>query len=139
VANRLNSLLSSSRELCQLTLKAQQLMALQRHLEQVIPPSLKRGCRVLRLDRQTMTVAVDNGAIAAKLRQMSTELAVKLQERGCEVTLIQVQVQVSAQRYIPPPKQHQLSPSGKNKLNEFAEQLSDSPLKDALNRLARRS
>lgn len=138
MANRLNSLLTSSRELSQLTRKAQQLMALQRHLELVIPSSLKRGCRVLQLERQTMTLAADNGAIAAKLRQMSSDLAAKLQERGCEVTVIQVQVQVSAPTYIPPPKPHLLSASGKNTLSEFAEKLSDSPLKEALSRLAKR-
>lgn len=86
-----------------------------------------------------MTLAADNGAIAAKLRQMSSDLAAKLQERGCEVTVIQVQVQVSAPTYTPPPKPHLLSASGKNTLNEFAEKLSDSPLKEALNRLAKRS
>lgn len=139
MANRLNTLLTSSRELSQLTRKAQQLMALQRLLEQAIPASLKRGCRVLQLERQTMTLAADNSAIAAKLRQLSTDLAAKLQEMGCEVTVIQIQVQVNVPPHSSPPKPHLLSASGKNTLNEFAGKLSDSPLKEALNRLVKRA
>lgn len=139
MANRLNTLLTSSRELSQLTHKAQQLMALQRLWERAIPASLKQGSRVLQLERQTMTVATNNSAIAAKLRQLSTDLVAKLQEMGCEVTVIQIQVQVNVQSYTPPPKPHLLSTSGKNTLNEFAEKLSDSPLKEALSRLVKRA
>ena len=137
--SRLNTFLTSSRELHQLADKARQLMALQRQVELVIPASMRRSCRVLQLDQQTLTLAVDTGAIAAKLRQMTTELAVQLQKSGCEVTVIQVQVQVSAPPYIPPPKPRALSRSGKSHLTELADQLTDSPLKDALSRLAKRN
>lgn len=92
----------------------------------------------MHLERHTLTVAADNGAIAAKLRQMTTELAAQLQQRGVEVTVIQVQVQVSAPPIPPPPKVLSLSQSGKNQLAKFAEKLPDSPLKNALNRLTRR-
>lgn len=113
-------------------------MALQQRFEHIVPPSLKRGCRVMHLNQQTLILAADNGAIAAKLRQMTGELAAKLREAGCEVTVIQVQVQVSAPPYIKPPQAHLLSLSGKNHLAQFAENLAESPLKDALNRLAHR-
>lgn len=93
----------------------------------------------MHLERQTLTVAADNGAIAAKLRQMTAELALQLQQRGVEVTVIQVQVQVSAPPVTPPPKAPSLSPTGKNQLAKFADKLADSPLKTALNRLARRN
>jgi len=114
-------------------------MALQQHLEHVIPSSVKRGCRVMRLDQTTLTLAADNGAIAAKLRQMSAELTTLLQERGCEVTGIQIQVQVNAPPYTPPAKAHLLSTQGKSHITEFTKHLADSPLKEALDRLARRS
>ena len=114
-------------------------MTLQQHFEHVAPPSMKRGCRVMQLDRQTLTVAADNGAIAAKLRQMTTELATQLQQRGVEVTVIQVQVQVNAPPFTPPPTPLSISQSGKNHLAEFAEKLADSPLKTALSRLTRRN
>ncbi len=114
-------------------------MALQQQLEDVIPPSLRRACRVIQLDQKTLTVAADNGAIASKLRQMTTELAAKMSHNGGEVTLIQVVVQVSPTPYTPPHEPRSLSVAGKKHLAEFAGKIADSPLKDALNRLAKRN
>jgi hypothetical protein len=141
VPHRLNTFLTANSELSQLTKKARQLMTLQQQLECVIPPSLKRGCRVMQLNQQTqtLTLSADNGAIASKLRQMTTELAAKLRENGCEVTLIQVLVQVNPPPFIPPHQAHILSASGKTHLTELSEKLPDSPLKDALNRLVKRN
>lgn len=138
MAHRLNAILSSNRELSLLTHKARQLMLLQRQWEQVVPASMQRGCRVLHLEQQTLTLAADNGAIAAKLRQMSGELSARLRTAGCEVTVIQVQVQVSAPAYVPPPKPHALSAFGKDQLEGLASKLDESPLKAALQRLVKR-
>lgn len=114
-------------------------MALQRLWEQVVPAALLRGCHVLQLEHQTLTLAADNGVIAAKLRQLNTTLTSQLQAKGCEVTVIQVRVQVNTPPFIPPPKPHLLSASGKNHLVEFAGKLADSPLKTALSRLAKKT
>lgn len=139
MTHRLNAILTSSRELRQLTGKAQQLTALQRQLTQLVPPALSRACRVTQIDGQKLTLTADSGVIAAKLRQMSTELLSGLQARGCEVTVIQVQVQVSTPPYIPPAQAREIGAEGKAQLNQLAETLADSPLKQALTRLARRS
>ena len=112
-------------------------MALQQQLDRVIPPALVGACRVMKLDQHTLTLSANNGAIASKLRQMSTELAAKLHKLGCEVTVIQVVVQVNAPPYIAPPESRSVSQSGKTHLSELADKLADSPLKDALKRLAR--
>ena len=112
-------------------------MALQQQLDQIIPPPLVGGCRVMKLDRHTLTLSANNGAIAAKLRQMTTELAAKMHNCGCEVTLIQVVVQVNAHPCIAPPEPRVISQTGKTHLTELAGKLADSPLKDVLNRLAR--
>jgi hypothetical protein len=114
-------------------------MAMQQLLEQVIPPSLRRGCHVMQFDQNKLTLAAENGAIASKLRQMTTELVSKLHDIGHEVTLIQVVVQVSTPPYIPPSEKRVVSVSGKNQLTKLANELADSPLKDALNRLAKRN
>jgi len=102
---------------------------------QVIPASLQRSCRVAYLNQETLTVDADNGAIAAKLKQMTPELVVQLREMGAEVTAIQVQVQVSPPIAQPLSHSRSLSSSGKSLINNFAEQLADSPLKEALKRL----
>lgn len=137
--HRLNIFLSASRELSLLTRKAQELTVLQQHWEHVAPPSLRRGCRVTHLDQETLTVVADNGAIASKLRQMTPELAAELRGKGVEVTVIQVQVQVSAPPFKPARQPRSLGLTGKTQLTDFAEKLTDSPLKEALNRLARRN
>lgn len=136
--HRLNAFLSASNELSQLTQKAGQLITLQQLVDQVIPKSLKRSCRVLYFKQNTLTLAADNGAVAAKLRQMTGELATHLREKGCEVTGIQVQVQVNAPAYVPPPTARTLSNTAKSQLSELAELLADSPLKAALARMASR-
>jgi hypothetical protein len=91
----------------------------------------------MQLDQHTLILSANNGAIASKLRQMTTELAAKLHDIGCEVTVIQVVVQVNAPPYKPAPEIRSVGPSGKTHLTEFAERLPDSPLKDALKRLAK--
>ena len=135
---RLNSFLTTGHELGQLTNKARQLTALQQQLDQIIPASLKRGCRVTQLKQQTLTLSADNGAIASKLRQMTTDIAAKLRIIGCEVTIIQVLVQVNAPPYAPPPEARSLSKTGKAHLSNLADNLDDSPLKEAINRLVKR-
>jgi hypothetical protein len=93
----------------------------------------------MQLNQHTLTLSANNGAIASKLRQMTTEIAAKLHDNGCEVTVIQVVVQVHAPPCIPPPETRSISLSGKTHLTELAERLADSPLKDVLKRLAKRN
>ena len=138
MSKRLNSYFSVSQELRQLSLKATQLVALQRHYERIAPPSLVRASRVLQLERQTLTLAADNSAAAAKLRQLAPELAHLFQEAGCEVTGIQVRVQVTRPPLMRTPTPASLSAAGRQRLIDFAGELSDSPLKRALQRLVRK-
>jgi len=106
------------------------------HYEQVAPPSLLRSSHVIQIESNVLTLAANNSAVAAKLRQMTPELVRQLQLHGCEVTGIQVRVQVTS-----PPAAHtaipaSLSVRGKQQLSELAATLCDSPLKSALQRLA---
>jgi hypothetical protein len=138
VPHRLNAYFSTSSELAQLTSKARQLMALQQQLEHILPPSLRMGCRVMQLEQQKLTLTANNGAAASKLRQMTTELIEKFNNINCKITLIQVVVQVSHPPYTPPAQTRKLSSSVQKKLSQLAEKIADSPLKDALNRLAKK-
>jgi hypothetical protein len=139
VSQRLNSYLNASLELRHLSGKIGQIQALQRLYEQVAPASLIRYSRILVLERQMLTLAANNSAIAAKLRQLAPELLLQFQNRGYEVTGIQVRVQVSSPlpEYTPTPPV--VSVVGQKRLNELATELPDSPLKSALQRLARNS
>lgn len=138
VALRFNSYLDASQVLHGLAHKAEQLHALQLLYEQATPPSLARASHVINLEQQTLLLAADNGAVAAKLRQLAPELARLLRDRGHEVTGIQVRVQVT----FPPTKRNtpptSLSDTGRQSLSDLAGKLPDSPLKSALQRLARK-
>jgi hypothetical protein len=139
VSQRLKSYFGASPELRQLSSKAGQLLALQRHYEQIAPASLMRYSRVLQLEQQILILAANNGAIAAKLRQLAPELIKMLQNKGYEVTGIQVRVQVTlpAAEYTPAPPT--LSATGRKRLVDLAADLPDSPLKSALQRLANKT
>lgn len=134
---RLNSLLSSAQELRPLLTKAQALSALQSHLIGVAPPHLVQSAQVLGLQLGTLSIAVANATIAAKLRQLAPELVVKLQNRGCEVSGIRVKVQVSFDRGRPEPVPRKLSKTAQSALNGLSLSLDESPLKAALDRMSR--
>jgi hypothetical protein len=137
VPSRLNAYLASNQELRQLSSKAKQLAALQRHYEAIVPPNLARNSLILRLHQQTMVIAANNGAVASKLRQMSAELISLFQARACEVTVIQIRVQVTVPSRIMPSEPRKLGKSAREALNRLDENLAESPLKSALRRLIR--
>ena len=103
----------------------------------IAPPHLVQSAQVLGLHLGTLSIAVANATIAAKLRQLAPELVVKLQNRGCEVSGIRVKVQVSFDRNRPKPAPRKLSRAAQNALNGLSLNLDDSPLKTALERMAR--
>ncbi|MEO8331183.1 MAG: DciA family protein [Gallionella sp.] len=137
MTQRLKSLLSSAPELRPLLTKAQALSDLQSHVNAVAPPHLVQTAQVLGLQLGTLSIAVANSTIAAKLRQLAPELVVRLQNRGCEVSGIRVKVQVSFDRGQPKPVSRKLGKTAMSALNEFSQSLADSPLKTALDKLSR--
>lgn len=136
MSQRLNSYFDTSQELRQLSHKAAQLLALQRHYEQVAPPALVRASHVVQLDQQTLLLAADNSAAAAKLRQLAPNLTQLFHRGGYQVTAIQVRVQVALPPVISTPAPASLSATGRKRLIDLAGELPDSPLKRALQRLS---
>lgn len=84
----------------------------------------------------TLTVVVANATAAAKLRQLAPELVVLLQNRGCEVSGIRVKVQVYVAPLPPRHTPRQLSKTARTAFNNLSESLGDSPLKQALKKIA---
>lgn len=93
---------------------------------------------MVQLHQQVLVIAADNGAVAAKLRQMTSEIISLFQAMGCEVTGIQIKVQVTSPQPLPRLKPRLLSKAARDALSELDNSLSDSPLKRALQRLSRR-
>ena len=135
---RLKSILTDRPELRRLVERTRQIQTLEQYYQKIAPPFIASSSHVLQLDRQNLVIAVDNGTVAAKLRQMTTEFISLFQGEGYEVTGIQVKVQVryaSVRRVSP---KRTLSVNTQRQLNELAEKLGNSPLKLALSRLAHR-
>ncbi|MDH2915923.1 MAG: DciA family protein [Gallionella sp.] len=131
--------MDSNQDLRRLSQRVDRIAAFQRHYQQLVPASLSRSSHVMQMDGQTLILAADNGAVAAKLRQISSELISSFLTRGCEVTGIQIRVQVRIKPQILTSPARKVGQNGKRALEELAGELADSPLKSALKRLARRS
>lgn len=118
--------------------KARQLLRMQQVFIEITPPQLTKSSRLGPITNGTLIVFADNGAIAAKLKQLVPALLVKFQARDCEVTGIRVEVQ---------PKTHKqkmvidskawdgLGPAGLESLAKLFAKLAQSPLKSALQAL----
>lgn len=138
MAQRLKTLLGGDREFCPLLDKAQILSALQQHFAGVAPPYLGQSSQVLSLQLGTLSIAVANSTIAAKLRQLAPELVVMLQNRGCEVSGIRVKVQVAYTRSPPKTTPRILTKKAQNALQELSQTLDESPLKHAVQKMMRK-
>jgi len=139
VTQQLKSLFGSSQELRTLKAKAQILSALESHFIAAAEPhlALYNQVQVLGLQLGTLSIAAANATIAAKLRQLAPEMVAKLQNRGCEVSGIRVKVQVSYDRGQRTPVPRKLSKTAKYALQGLSLNLDESPLKSALERMAR--
>jgi hypothetical protein len=112
-------------------------MALQRALAEVLPHNLAAYATVASMNAGELNLFADNGAVAAKLRQMTPRMLTSLRQRGYDITGIRLQVQVSKLDNPLPPKQISISVEARNVIDSLTERLDPSPLKSALKRLAR--
>ncbi len=135
----IKSLLNNNPELRAILNKAQTLTALHQQFSSVVPSYIALSTQILGLQFGTLSIAAANATLAAKLRQIAPDLVIQLQNKGCEVSIIRVKVQVSFDKPQPQITSHKLSRTAQNKLSDLSLKLEDSPLKLALEKLARDS
>lgn len=135
---RLKSLLRDNADLHALANAAVQLNGLQTIWEGIVPPALQPHTRAGGVKHRRFTVYAANGAVAAKLKLLTPSLLKNLQNKGVEVTSIRIEVQVQSQRRTAPRPARTLSGNAAASLTQLADQLPDSPLRQALQRLAGR-
>jgi len=138
VPHRLNSYFTGQPELRGLVRQAHRLAALERLYRKATPESLAKTSRVIGLEQHTLVIGADNGAIAAKLRQLIPNILKQIQKGSAEITGIRVKVQVDSPPVQNVPAPHILSEEGRRQIAALATSLSNSPLKSALQRLIRR-
>ena len=132
---RVGMLLNSLPELQALNRELRQLAALQSALAEVLPGDLATTASVALAKTGELILSVDNGAVAAKLRQMAPRILISLRQRGYEITGIRLQVQVRIRDNPLPQKQISLSSDARIAIDLLSERLGASPLKAALKRL----
>lgn len=130
---KLQSFLTSTTSLAALAERVAHVSELQRWWERLAPAPLAQMCRVSGMQDRILVLYANNGAIAAKARQLAPTVLEKFQKRGVEVTAILVRVQAD---FRPPrerpPKTLRLGAAGAASLRQLAVQLEESPLKRAL-------
>ncbi len=119
--------------------KANELTSIQKVWNETVPAQLKPYTQAGNFQHKRLTVHVENGAIAAKIKLLLPSLIGKLQKQGVEVTSIRVQVDVqSKQDKVAKPSRH-ISENASSTLQSLAEKLEGSELGDVLKRLSRRT
>lgn len=138
----ISTLLGESAELRPLAERLQLIKRLQRRYRTIAPESLAAASRVCAIDGTTVVVCASSGSVAAALRHLAPRLLEGLRgvrqaaksSRDQELNSIRIEVQVE-----PPAVKRPVVSRGEmpaEKLAEIAGRLSDSPLKDALQKIA---
>ena len=131
--------LQRSQETAPLVQQAVRYMNLQRLLAQLVPASVAPMCHVAAFRDGTLHIAANNGAIAAKLKLLTSCLLTQIREMAPEVNRIQVGVQGSLPEPSPVTRKGARLPrKALPAIDELAGQVADAPLREALERMAAR-
>ncbi|HWA11656.1 MAG TPA: DciA family protein [Burkholderiales bacterium] len=137
--DRIGVLLQRLPELQALSRKAGRLSALRALLAQSLPANLADATAAAVTETGELLLFADNGAVAAKLKQLTPRIMVFFRQRGVEVTGIRVQVQVGLRSKPLPQKQIFMGTGGGEAIDKLAGKIQDPGLRSALQRLARRA
>jgi len=138
-ARRISDILGETSELSTLAAVSHHITQIQRVYQEAVPPELAKSSRIGWAREGILSVLADNSVMAAKLRQLSTRVLNRLRQSGFEFKSVRIEVQVD--RATPAPRQNsakQLSPRALSAIDEALQDIPESPLKEALERLARR-
>lgn len=135
----IQSYIGSATPLAILSEQVARLLSLQRTWESVAPQRLAHFCQVASLRDRTLVLYANNGAVAAKVRQLVPSLLEKFQKKGLEITAILVRVQAGSMTAVSdPPKTMRLEGCALDALRQLTERLGASPLREALEKMLER-
>jgi len=137
---KFSALIVETAGLSALNRTTQRISALQRLYTACAPPEFAQASRVVGDRDGVLVVAADNGAIAAKLKQLSPRLLKNLQKQSAQITGIRVQVQVApgTQPPLPARPKKSLPVDLIDNFEKLAGQVKDPGLRSALSRFAAR-
>lgn len=133
--------LRSDEAIARLKNHAERLQQLQAILVQALPPALTRNCRVANFKQGVLIIHTENGALASKLRQMTTSIATRFRQQGEPLSEILIRVQPLNPEAPPTPRPRaaHIGEAGRQALNDLAGTLPEGGLKTALTTLLLRS
>lgn len=117
------------------------LLSAESSVKAALPPALAHSCRVARIDRQQITVAVPSAAYAAKIRQLAPSIIRALTHDGRNINEVVVKVQASLLKNQTKTTQMKtaipLDDTALSAFEELKEKVGPSPLADAIQQLLR--
>jgi hypothetical protein len=137
-------LLGENTELRPLTERLRHIQRLQKRYRTLVPEELAAASRVCAIDGTTVVICARSGAVAAALRHLTPRLLEGLRNAvnkstkpsgDQELTALKIEVQPEVKPRPRPLVARGAMPA--EKLGEIAKDLSDSPLKETLSRIAR--
>jgi hypothetical protein len=137
--NRLSQLLNQIPELREVNSKVRLLLSIQSALTEALPAPLAETASAASLTDGKLVLFADNGAVAAKLKQMTPRILAFLRMRNFQITGIQVQVQVKNRHNPLPQKQFSLSGPAAASISRLTRRLKPSALRTMLQNLSSRS
>jgi hypothetical protein len=138
-------LLDASAELRPLAARLAYIKRLQRRYRTLAPPQLAEASRVCAIDGTIVVISAANGPVASVLRQLTPRLLQGFREAARksskhsedqELTGIRIEVQVKEFTVSRPVRPR--SPMPKEKLAGIAKGMTESPLREALERISRK-
>ncbi|AWI79700.1 hypothetical protein CEW87_10145 [Parazoarcus communis] len=133
--------LGAGNALARLQDHAARLRRLQTVLDGGLPAQFAKACSVVNLKDDVLVIATRGSALAVRLKQMTPSLMDHFLHAGYPLQSIRIKVSTPEETVVQrAPTVRTVSPAAKTQLREFAATLpEDSPLRDALERLARLS
>ena len=130
----LGAFFQSNDALAHLQEHASRLIRLQRAYEEFVPAPLARSSWIANLKAGVVVIHAANGAVAAKLNQLSPRFVDEFLKRGVDLTGIEVRLQVTRFRPTAPvPRPRPVTPAARQALARLESKLpADSPLRRIL-------
>ena len=134
MANRLDFFLGRS-EGATLLRDAERSLRIERILRKSLPKAISAYCSAGRLSQGRLVIYADNGAVALKLRQLSTSLPEKLKHDAPEIDSIRISVRVNPETRLEKKPKQGMGKKGVESFRELSDSLEDSPLKSSIESL----
>jgi len=140
-ARTLDDFLNADEAMARLAAHAGRLLKLQRLFEEKAPAALARTCRIANFKSGVIFIHAENGAVAAKLRQILPSLNEELRAGGVDVTEIRIKVQPLdiAVQHKSPAQAAVLGDAGRASIVRLADSLPEGPLRESLGRFIAKS